>query len=224
MYEAKFLFCWATYCDHWMRPRKVSHWTTLNMFPMNSCWLYHHCRVRSGWGWEVWCSHVLQWQQMTRSSISQLHSAVILIDCDSCNGACRGHPVQPWPLSWINDNGSGPASGDLTVHVKQRDGKAMEILESIGRCQRCHIGWLFLPIVSTVRLSHYHPNSNHAFISWWHRWPSLCCAIFVSSRNERMIYTCGSVITISRTPLHNNSGSKSVSQNQQDYCYFLYHG
>ena len=57
---------------------------------------------------------------MTRSSISKLHSAV-LIDCDSCNGACRGSPVQPWPSSWMDGNDRGQASGDVTVRMRERD-------------------------------------------------------------------------------------------------------
>jgi len=67
----------------------------------------------------VKCSHILQ---MTRSSISQLHSAVVLIDCDCCNGACRGSPVQPWPSSWMDDNGYDQASGDVIVPVREGDG------------------------------------------------------------------------------------------------------
>jgi len=60
---------------------------------------------------------ILQWQQITWCSISQLHLAVILTDCSSCNGACRDSP--PSPLSWMDDNGRGPASGDVTVSIRR---------------------------------------------------------------------------------------------------------
>jgi len=45
-------------------------------------------------------------------------SALELIDSDS-RGACQGSPVQPWPSSWIDDNGCGPASGDVAVRDRR---------------------------------------------------------------------------------------------------------